>query len=94
MVAHRERLARIGFVKGRQDWHYLSVPDRLKAAPYQVKGVAVRDACLTVSALKRRNRGIRRGEADFAEASYRIGKHDQNCFIPASAVKPLGAQPR
>lgn len=45
-----------------------SVPERLEAAPYQVKSIAVRDACLAVSALKRRNRGMKRGGPGFAEA--------------------------
>ena len=70
-----------------------SVPERLKAAPYQVKSVAVRDACLAMSALKRRNKGMRRGEPGFAKPSYRSRKYDQNCFIPASAVKPHGVYP-
>ena len=71
-----------------------SVPDRLKAAPYQVKSVAVRDACLAMSALKLRNRGLKRGGTGFAELSYRSRKYDQNCFIPSSAVKPHGVYPR
>ena len=71
-----------------------SVPDRLQAAPYQVKSIAVRDACLAMSALKLRNRGLKRGEPGFAEPSWRSRKYDQNCFIPASAVKPHGLYPR
>ena len=70
-----------------------SVPERLKAAPYQVKSIAVRDACLAVSALKRRNRGMKRGQPGFAKASFRSRKYDQNCFIPSSAVKPHGVYP-
>ena len=70
------------------------VPQRLKAAPYQVKSIAVRDACLAVSALKRRNQGMKRGEIGFAEASFRSRKYDQNCFIPSSAVKPRGVYPK
>ena len=71
-----------------------SVPDRLKAAPYQVKSVAVRDACLALSELKRRNKDMKRGEPGFAKASYRSRRYDQNCFIPSSAVKPRGVYPR
>ena len=70
-----------------------SVPERLKVAPYQVKSIAVRDACLAVSALTSRNRGLKRGQTGFAEASFRSRKYDQNCFIPASAVKPHGVYP-
>ena len=70
-----------------------SVPQRLKAAPYQVKSIAVRDACLAVSALKRRNLGLKRGQPGFAEVSFRSRRYDQNCFIPAPAVKPHGVYP-
>ena len=35
--------------------HPQRCPDRLKAAPYQVKSIAVRDACRAMSEVKRRN---------------------------------------
>ena len=68
-----------------------AAPERLQAAPYQVRSIAVRDACRAMSQVRRRNKG--RSQADgLAEASFRSRKHPrQGCFIPASGVSPLGA---
>ena len=36
-----------------------AVPERLKAAPYQVRSIGVRDACRAVSEVRRRNRKLK-----------------------------------
>ena len=68
-----------------------AAPERLKASPYQVRSVAVRDACHTMSMVKKRNKG--RVKADgLAEVSFRSRKRPkQGCFIPSSAVSSNGA---
>ena len=35
-----------------------AVPERLRAAPYEVKSISVRDACRAVSEVRRRNRRL------------------------------------
>ena len=68
-----------------------SAPERLKVAPYQVRSVAVRDACRAMSMVKKRNKG--RSKTDgLAKCSFRSRKHPkQSCFIPSSAVSAHGA---
>ena len=67
------------------------VPDRLKVSPYQVRSIAVRDACRALSMVKKRNKG-RHSVDGLARCSFRSRKHPrQSCFIPQSAVKAEGA---
>ena len=76
-----------------------AVPERLKAAPYQVRSIAVRDACRAISEVRRRNRQLKaekaRGqhlEVDWHRANFRSRKAPrQGCFIPERAVTELGA---
>ena len=70
------------------------MPERLKAAPYQVKSIGVRDACRAMSAVRRRNRELGRGlpAGQYHELGFRSRKAPrQGCFIPGSAVNELGA---
>ena len=76
-----------------------AVPVRLKAAPYQIRSFAVRDACKAMSAVKRFNRelsqdkkrGLRLGDG-WAEVKFRSRKAPrQGCFIPGKAVSEQGA---
>ena len=67
-----------------------SAPERLQAAPYQVKNIAVRDACQAV-----KNAKLRCKEAgEFSRVDFRKRKDPrQGCFIPASAVSQTGIYP-
>ena len=67
-----------------------SAPERLQAAPYQVKNIAVRDACQAV-----KNAKLRCKEAgEFSRVEFRRRKDPrQGCFIPASAVSQTGIYP-
>ena len=63
------------------------LPDWAKPVPYQIKAVAVRDACTAIGEAKRKYRdgkGMQR-------VGFRSRKHPkQSCYIPKSAVKPQG----
>ena len=75
-----------------------AAPERLRAAPYQVKSIAVRDACLAVRRCKQANKELAAAKRDgqrldesFAEVGFRSRKYPrQGCFIPASAVSDHG----
>lgn len=70
-----------------------AAPDRLKPAPYQVKSIAVRDACRAMSQIKRKNAALGSGlPADaYHQLHFRSRKHPrQGCFIPATAVSGMG----
>ena len=68
-----------------------SAPERLQPAPYQVRSIAVRDACRAMSMVKKRNKGKMRADG-LAQASFRSRKSPkQSCYIPQSAVKVDGA---
>ena len=75
-----------------------AAPERLQSAPYQVKSIAVRDACLAVRRCKQANRELgaakragQRLNEPFAEVSFRSLKHPrQGCFIPQAAVSVHG----
>ena len=78
------------------------VPPHLQPAPYQVKSIAVRDACQSVSNAKKYNaklkqdqaQGLRTGE-QFSTPGFRSRRNPcQNCFIPAKAVFQNGVYPR
>ena len=79
-----------------------AVPSHLAPAPYQVKSIAVRDACKAVSNAKIFNIGLKKDQAagirldeTFAEPDFRRRKNPhQNCFIPARAVFPEGPYPK
>ena len=68
--------------------HHTDVPERLQDAPYQVKSIAVRDACGAVSNAKKKYGKT----AAFQQVSWRSRKNPrQGCFIPATAVSERGA---
>ena len=67
-----------------------SVPPRLQAAPYQVKSIAVRDACQAVKNAKLHYKET----GEFSQVDFRKRKDPrQGCFIPASAVSQTGIYP-
>ena len=63
------------------------LPDWAKPVPYQIKAVAVRDACTAIGEAKRKyhdGKGVQK-------VGFRSRKHPkQSCYIPKSAVKPQG----
>lgn len=64
-----------------------TLPEWAKEVPYQIKSVAIRDACLAVSEAKRKFK--RTGKIH--RASFRSRKRgDFNLYIPKSAVKESG----
>lgn len=66
-------------------------PDWLAHAPYQVKSVAIRDACLAVSASKLK---CVRGNG-FQTVGFKSRKNPkQSCYIPATSVLSAGVYPR
>lgn len=75
-----------------------AVPERLQIAPYQVKSIAVRDACRAVSACKKGNHQLakahqagQRLDEPYSQVRFRSRKHyRQGCFIPKSAVSSHG----
>ena len=79
-----------------------AIPSHLALAPYQVKSIAVRDACKAVSNAKIFNIGLKQAQTagirldeTFAEPGFRSRKNTkQNCFIPAKAVFPEGPYPK
>jgi hypothetical protein len=67
-----------------------SAPARLQAAPYQVKSIAVRDACQAVKNAKLHYKET----GEFSQVEFRRRKDPrQGCFIPASAVSQTGIYP-
>ena len=67
-----------------------SVPPRLQAAPYQVKSIAVRDACQAVKNAKLHYQET----GEFSQVDFRRRKDPrQGCFIPASAVSQTRIYP-
>ena len=79
-----------------------AIPSHLAPAPYQVKSIAVRDACKAVSNAKIYNIGLKQAQTagirldeTFAEPGFRSRKNPkQTCFIPASALFPEGPYPK
>ena len=70
-----------------------AVPERLKDTPYQVRSIAVRDACRAMSEVKRRNKELGPGlpGGEYHELRFRSRKAPkQGCFIPGKAVKHHG----
>ena len=71
-----------------------AVPQRLKEAPYQVKSIAVRDACKAMSDVKRRNKELGPGlpAEEYHQLGFRSRKAPkQGCYIPKTAVTEFGA---
>ena len=65
-----------------------SVPGRLEPVPYQIKSVAIRDACRAVSNSKKH---YQKGNG-WARVDFRRRKDPrQGCYIPKAAVRPAGA---
>lgn len=63
------------------------LPDWCADAPYQVKSIAVRDACIAVREAKRRHRET----GKVHEVKFRSRKSPvQSTFIPATAIKERG----
>ena len=70
-----------------------ATPERLKAAPYQVKSIGIRDACRAMSEVKRRNKELGTGlpGGEYHELRFRSRKAPkQGCFVPATAVSEYG----
>ncbi len=71
-----------------------AVPERLKDTPYQVRSIAVRDACRAMSEVKRRNKALGPGLAggEYHELRFRSRKAPkQGCYVPKNAVTEFGA---
>ena len=76
-----------------------SVPERMKPVPYQIKSIAVRDACKAVSETKKRNKLLKEDKAnglrldeEWHKTKFRSRKHPrQGCFIPKQAINQSGA---
>lgn len=75
-----------------------AIPQRLKDVPYQVKSIAVRDACRAISQAKLKNLLLKedktpglRLDQHYHEVKFRSRKAPkQGCFIPQKAVKQSG----
>ena len=75
-----------------------AIPQRLKDVPYQVKSIAVRDACRAISQAKLKNLLLKedktpglRLDQHYHEVKFRSRKAPkQGCFIPKKAVKQSG----
>ena len=64
------------------------LPAWAKDAPYQSKSVAIRDACVAMSEVKRKNKIDKQRKH---KLRFKSRKHPkQSCYIPKSAVKPKG----
>ena len=68
-----------------KSWLLKDLPDWAQSVPFQIKAIAVRDACLAVKLCKKKYQSTKQ----FCEAKFR-SKHDrkQTIFIPKSALKP------
>ena len=70
-----------------------SGPGRLRAAPFAVKDIAVRDACRAVSSIRKKNRELGKGlpEDQYHQVHFRSRKNPkQGCYAKAGAVSPKG----
>lgn len=64
-----------------------ALPDWTKSTPYQIKSIAIRDACIAVREAKKRTKETGR----LHKAQFRSRKQPkQSCYIPKSAVKNGG----
>ena len=96
---YNETVARLERTGEAANWKRLkteiihSGPDRLRAAPFAVKDIAVRDACRAVSQSRRRNKALGKGlPADqYHKPKFRSRKNPrQGCYAKADAVKAQG----
>ena len=92
----------------KANWKYIktaiinAAPERLKAAPYQVKSIAVRDACRAVTRCKQANMELaqakthgNRTEEPYTEVGFRSRKNPkQGCYIPWRSITKEGPYPR
>ncbi len=63
------------------------LPDWSKETPYQIKSIAVRDACIAVREAKRKCKKT----GEFQSVSFKSKRHpSDSIFIPKSAIKPRG----
>jgi len=68
-----------------------SLPEFCKEVPFQIKSIAIFDACIAVQNAKKKFKQT----GEFQEVSFRSRKDpEQSLFIPASAIKPDGIYPR
>ncbi len=81
----------------RADWKSIktgiirNLPEWAKDVPYQIKSIAVRDACNAVKMAKRKFKQT----GEIQEVKFRSGKNpEQSLFIPATAIKDSGIYPR
>ena len=66
------------------------LPEFCAAVPYQIKSIAIKDACKAVSAAKRKFRET----GEISEVRFRSRKApSQSCYIPGSAVTAKGIYP-
>lgn len=64
-----------------------ALPDWCDAVPYQIKSIAIKDACDAVKANKRKSQN----SGDRFEMKFRSRKDPvQSCYVPKAAVKPQG----
>lgn len=67
------------------------LPDWCSEVPYQIKSIAVRDACQAVKAAKRKYQAT----GKFNQVRFKSRKSPkQSCYIPKSSVKGSGIYPR
>ena len=79
-----------------------AAPERLRAAPYQVKSIAIRDACRAVSRCKKANRELAEAKAQgtrteeaYAEVGFRSRKNPkQGCYVPWRSLNKEGPYPK
>ena len=70
----------------------LDLPEWLASVPYQVKSMAVSDAC---DSLSRGKLAVKRGQVVRFSLGFKSRREPkQSCFIPMTAIKPKGIYPR
>ena len=96
---YNETVARLERTGEAANWKRLkteiihSGPDRLRAAPFAVKDIAIRDACRAVFGTRSKNRALGKGlPADrYHKPKFRSRKNPrQGCYAKADAVKAQG----
>jgi putative transposase len=64
-----------------------SLPDWCKAVPFQIKSIAIRDACIAVREAKKKFAKL----GSFNEVGFKSRKNpSQSCYIPSSAISKSG----
>ena len=96
---YNETIARLNRTGEAANWKRIkaeiihSAPERLQAAPYAVKDIAVRDACRAMSSVRGKNRALGKGLPleEYHKAHFRSRKNPrQSCHANAAAVKSSG----